>query len=400
MLPISDGFEYDYRGCDLIYGRNCIDRLGEYLANHDLDRGMIVCGSNVGANDQLMDPVKKGLGDRLVGVFDETTPGKQAETAFDVIDAANERNADLLVGVGGGSSLDIARQASVFGADDRSLSDLRTEARESGRISPESTDQRLPVIVIPTTFAGADVSTGGSIEIFSAAESPTDQPVNASGSVMPIADFADPALFETTPVSALTGSAMNGFDKGIETLYARNANPVSDATAIHGLRLLSEALPRVIGDSCTNDTEAMDRAVVGALLVQIDRKTSIIHAFGHGFARRYSVQQGDVHAVVVPHVLRYLFEEVDANRILLAEGFGIDPRDSSDDELADAIIEAVTEMRMTFDVPMRLRDLPETRREDLSVVAEFIVDDPVMARAPAELEPTVEEIEGVLREAW
>ena len=407
MLPIADAFEYEYRGCDLVYGRGCVDRLGEYLAERDLDRALVVCGSNVGANDDLMDPIEAGLGDRLVGVFDGTTPEKQAEAAFEAIDAMREADADVLVGVGGGSSLDVARQASVFAPDGRSLADLREEARD-GEVRPSrSDDERPPVVVVPTTFAGADVSSGGSIAVYSAAESPTDQPVSARGSAMPIADFADPALFETTPASVLAGSAMNGFDKGVETVYARDANPVSDATAVHGLRLLSDALPRVAGDEesagasdeTSADAEAMDRAVVGALLVQLDRKVSIVHAFGHGFARRYAVQQGAVHAVVVPHVLRYLFGEVDAGRNLLAEAFGIDS-ERSDTETADAVVEAVAGVRDSLGAPTRLRDLPETREEDLPAIAEFVADDPPMARAPAGLEATAEDIEAVLREAW
>lgn len=413
MLPIADSFEYEYRGCDLIYGRGCVDRLGKYLAERDLDRALIVCGSNVGANDDLMDPIRAGLGDRLVGVFDGTTPEKQAEAAFETIDAMREADADVLVGVGGGSSLDVARQASVFAPDGRSLADLREEARDGEVRPPDSVDEgdagdRPPVVVVPTTFAGADVSSGGSVEIFSAAESPTDQPVSVSGSAMPIADFADPALFETTPASALAGSAMNGFDKGIETVYARDANPVSDATAVHGLRLLSDALPRAVGEEESTDAAgdgpedaaAMDRAVVGALLVQLDRKVSIVHAFGHGFARRYAVQQGAVHAVVVPHVLRYLFGEVDAGRDLLAEGLGIDAAEHGDAETADAVVEAVAEFRDSLGAPTRLRDLPETRKEDLPEVAAFIADDPPMARAPAALEPSAEAIEAVLRNAW
>jgi alcohol dehydrogenase class IV len=415
MLPIADAFEYEYRGCDLIYGRGCVERLGECLAEHDLGSALLVCGSNVGANDDLMGPIREGLGDRLAGVFDGTTPDKQAESAFEVVEAMDETDANVLVGVGGGSSLDVARQASVLAADGRSLADLREEARENdGVISqPNSDDQpdpdddqldpndgQPPVIVVPTTFAGADVSSGGSVEVLSAEESPTDQPVSVRGSRMPIADFADPALFETTPQGALAGSAMNGFDKGIETPYARDANPVSDATAVHGLRLLSDALPRVTDDNNSPDSEAMDRAVVGALLVQLDRKVSIVHAFGHGFARRYPVQQGAVHAVVVPHVLRYLFSKVDASRDLLASGLGIDPTDLSDDEVADAVVEAVTELRDALDAPTRLRDLPETREEDLPAVAEFVVDDHPMERAPEGLEPTAEEIEAVLREVW
>ncbi|MFC4553183.1 iron-containing alcohol dehydrogenase family protein [Halorussus sp. GCM10023401] len=406
MLPVADDFEYEYRGCDIVYGRGCVDRLGAYLADRGLERALVVCGSNVGANDDLMEPIRDGLGDRLAGVFDGTTPDKRAESAFEVIDAMRDRDADALVGVGGGSSLDIARQASAFAADGRSLADLRTAARDGevdSLAADRDPDDRPPVVVIPTTFAGADVSAGGSIEVLPADESPTGHPVSARGSAMPVADFADPELFETTPTSALAGSAMNGFDKGIETPYARDADPVSDATAVHGLRLLTDALPRVVGDDAggteASDPEAMDRAVVGSLLVQLDRKVSVVHAFGHGFARRYDIQQGAVHAAVVPHVLRYLFSKVDASRDLLATGLGIDPEGRSD-EVAEAVVERLEEFRDALGAPARLRDLPETQREDLPAIAEFVVDDPPMARAPEGLDPTAEAIEAVLREAW
>ncbi|MCU4925669.1 iron-containing alcohol dehydrogenase family protein [Halobacteria archaeon AArc-dxtr1] len=414
MLPVPDAFEYEHRGCELVYGRGCIDGLGAVLAEHNRERALIVCGANVGANDALMNPIRDGLGERHVGTYDGTTPAKTAESAFEAIETAEHADADVLVGVGGGSSLDIARQAAAFAADDRSLADLRREAREEGTVRPPesdgsaaSDDDRPDVVVIPTTFAGADVSSGGSLEVLSANESSTGQPVTISGSAMPIADFADPALFETTPTRVLAGSAMNGLDKGIETPYARNATPVSDATAIHGLRLLSEALPRVVGsDSGAEATDPgtdpapMDRAVAGSLLVQLDRKLSVIHAFGHGFARRYDVQQGAVHAVLAPHVLRYLFSRVDASRELLAAGLGVDPGGLSEAELGEAVVDAVAELRDALGQPTRLRDLPETEREELPAVAEFIVEDYFMDNAPAGLEPTPAGIEAVLNDAW
>jgi alcohol dehydrogenase class IV len=325
MLPIADAFEHDYRGCEILYGRGRASELSAVLGDRGLDDALVVCGSNVGANDDLMGPVREGLGDRLAGVFDGTTPDKRVETAYDLLDKRAEVGADVLVAVGGGSSLDVARQATMLDVDGRDIGDLRADAAGGpdalGSLAPGS-DPAVPLVVIPTTFAGADVSTGGSLEVLPADESPTGQPMTVSGDgAMPTVDLADPALFETTPKSVLAGSAMNGFDKGIETPYARDATPVSDATAVHGLRLLSDALPRVAGDRPGSEA-AMDRAVVGALLVQLDRRISVIHAFGHGFARRYDVQQGDIHAIVAPHVLAYLFDEVDASRRAPARGPG------------------------------------------------------------------------------
>jgi len=403
MLPIADSFEHVHRGCEIRFGRGRIADLGGWLADRDLDDALIVCGSNTGANDALMDPVRDGLGDRFAGMFDGTDPDKRVETADDLLDARAEVGANVLVAVGGGASLDIARQATLLAADERDLAELRADAESGpdalGELAPGS-EPALPVVVVPTTFAGADLSAGGSLEVFAADESPTEQPVTVSGSgAWPIADVADPALFETTPPSVLAGSAMNGFNKGIETPYARDASPVSDAAAVHGLRLLSDALPHVAGDRPDSEAAA-DRAVVGALLVQLDRKISVIHAFGHGFARRYDVQQGAIHAVVAPHALAYLFDRVDASRRALAAGLGVPTDGRDDDAVAEDVVAAVAEVRDALDVPSRLRDLPETDESDLPAIAEFVAADPPMERAPADLDVTADEVLGVLRAAW
>jgi len=397
MLPVPDEFEFDYRGTDVRYGRGRVEHLGEPLAERGLHDALVVCGSNVGANDAVMDPVRRGLGDRLVGVFDETTPAKTVETVFDGVEVMREVDPDVLVGLGGGSSLDVARQMSVFAAGDRSLADLKRAAREGDVEPPAPQDPPTPVVVVPTTFAGADLSSGGSAEVFSARGSPTGQPVRTGGSLTPVAALYDPDLFETTPWRALAGSAMNGFDKGVETVYAPDATPRSDATAVRGLRFLGESLPAIADDP--GDASAFDGAVVGVVLVQLDRRVSVVHAVGHGFARRYPVQQGAVHAVAVPHVLRFVLDRVDGRRAVLAEGLGLDPT-RPDDDLAEGIVDAVTEVRDALGLPSRLGELDPVAEADLPAVAEFVVDDPAMGNAPRGLDADADDVERVLREAW
>jgi len=395
MVLLSELFQFDYFGTDIVYGRGCVQRLGDILAKRGLERVLLVCGTNVGANDDVMGPLHEGLGNFLAGTFAETTPKKRAATVFDGIDAMERTNADVLVGVGGGSSLDIARQMSVFEADGRSLSDLRTAARRGNLEPPKPGASTTPVIVIPTTFAGADLSDGGSIQVLDAGESATGQPVRTSGTVSPKVVLYDPDLFDTTPMGALTGSAMNGFNKGIETAYAPDASPITDATAVRGLSLLRESFPHL-----EDGPSAMDRAVQGMILVQFRRRGSIIHAFGHGFARQYPLQQGIVHAVMAPHVLRYVFDIVDARRTVVAEGLDVPVVGQSNEEIADGIVHAVADVRDTLQLPARLRNLDPVERTDFPSIAEFVIDDPLMPRAPTGLEPTVDELESVLEAAW
>ena len=138
MLPIPNKFEFDYFGSDIVYGRGSVAELNSYLAENDLKNALLVCGTNVSANEVLMAPVRNGAGDRLAGVFGETTPAKHAKTVYDGIAAMKETDADVLIGLGGGSSLDIARQISVFAGDGRSLEALRDEFREGELIAPEA----------------------------------------------------------------------------------------------------------------------------------------------------------------------------------------------------------------------------------------------------------------------
>ena len=391
----TNPFTFDYFDSDVVYGRGRTAELGVYLEDQVWERALVVCGSNVGANQDVMDPIRNGLGEKFAGIFDETTPKKRIETMTNGIERISETNPDVLIGVGGGSSLDVARQMDVFEAADTDLASLRSKAQDGHLSLLEPTRPIRPVIVVPTTFAGADISSGGSIEVLSPDESPTNQSIRTKGSNMPVGMFYDPDLFETTPWSAMVGSIMNGFDKGIEALYSGDPMPIRDATASHGLRLLRNALPQLPGDP-----GAMELAVSGIILVQFQRRLSIIHAVGHGFSRRYPVQQGNVHAVMAPHVLKYLFDAIDCRRELIARGFDVDPASRSPDELATVIVDRVVEFRDSHGLPTRLRELDPVERNDFPAIAEFIMNDPLIKEVPDGLNPTADEIELILEEAW
>jgi alcohol dehydrogenase len=217
---------------------------------------------------------------------------------------------------------------------------------------------------------------------------------------MPAAVVADPDLVATTPDRVLAASAMNGFDKGIETLYAATATPVTDATAMRGLSLFRDGLLAFgAGD---REEWVYDALVRGCTLVQYgisrpDAGTlSVIHAFGHGLTRTYDVQQGAAHAVVAPHVLDYLFAETDARRELLGRALNVDAADDP----SDAIVAAVADVVEALDLPTRLRDVDGPDRDEFDAVAETILADSFMANAPPGLDATAADIVGVLDAAW
>jgi len=411
----TDRFRFAYGAPVIRCGRHTVRALGAELAAGGFERALVVCGETVGSTPAVIEPVREGLGERLAGVFAETTPKKRLSTAVDGLAALEETGADVIVAVGGGSSLDTGKIIGVLAArgtaavDDGAgrasredaIADVGEEFEETGTIQVPDVGV-VPTVAVPTTLAGADISQGAGVTAAPAGGlvgSETGGGVS-NPQLMPAATVVDPSLLETTPERVLAASAMNGFDKGIETLYAENATPITDATAARGLTVFQKRL-LAFGDG-NRDPWVFDALARGAVLVQygVSRPEgttlSLIHAFGHGLTRTGNLQQGAAHAIIAPHALEFLFDQVHGRRNLLADA--LDAEDS--DDPAGAVIDAVTEVRDGLDLPGRLRDVDGPGREAFSAVAEAILADPFMANAPGGLAPTVGDIESVLEAAW
>ncbi|MFB6265004.1 MAG: iron-containing alcohol dehydrogenase family protein, partial [Bradymonadaceae bacterium] len=337
-------FRFEYDTPTIRFGDEVVADLADELADQGLDRALVVTGTSVGSNPDVMDPIAEGLGDLHVGTFDETTPDKLLSTAVDGLDAVRETDADVLVAVGGGSSLDVAKGLSTLASRTDSPEEAGSELQSSGGIDVGDADP-LPIVAVPTTLAGADMSIVAGIGA-EADSGLVDEDCGGGLSdpaLMPTAAFHDPALFATTPKEILAGSAMNGFNKGLETIYSRHATPVTDATAAKGIGLMARGL-HVLG-TAQPTTSILRPAVEGVILVQygIGRPNvttlSLIHAFGHTLRDGFDIQQGTAHAVVTPAALQYIFDEVDGRRELIAEALGVgdadDPVAAVVDEVAD-----------------------------------------------------------------
>jgi alcohol dehydrogenase len=394
-------FRFAYDPGVIRFGDGSVDTLDEELASQGIERALVCCGESVGATPAVRDPVEAGLRSRHAGTFAGTSARKTLSEAAGARAAYEDTDADAFLALGGGSALDVAKTAAVLTASGQPVSEAAASVAETGTLTIEG--ELPPLVAVPTTLAGADLSQGAGLT--ATPDSGGVAEVTGGGisdpRLMPSAVFYDPELFAHTPSGVLRASAMNGFDKAVETLYARNATAVSDATAVHALRLCRESLPE-LGDG-PDDPTILRRAVTGIMLAQYgvsrpDGSTlSLVHAFGHGLTAVSDVQQGTAHAVIVPHALRYLFANADGRRGLLAEGLGVEADDPS--TVAEGIVTSVERIRDGLGLPARLRDtpVPETA---LDRAAERTADDAFMANAPADLDATVAGLRGVLSEAW
>jgi alcohol dehydrogenase class IV len=136
-------FSFSYRPGTVAFGDGAVADLADVLGSAGVDRGLVVTGETVGASDPVMQPVREGLGERLAGVAAVTTPEKRLATAGTIVERAREADADGFVAAGGGSSLDLAKVASVLAANEPSLHDQAATLAETGTLDvPDGTSRR------------------------------------------------------------------------------------------------------------------------------------------------------------------------------------------------------------------------------------------------------------------
>ena len=368
-MESNRGFRFDYDPPVVRSGSGSVRDLGSEI--HDLghSRALVVTGRTTGDAPEVIDPVRRGLGDRLAGVFAETTPEKRLSTAVECAERVAASGADVLVAVGGGSSVDLARVASVVAGSEHPPEALGEHLAATGTLPVP--DDLVPVVVVPTTLAGAGLSMLAGVTADPASGLVTAPAGGGVGGPTLTAALAvyDPELLAATPREVLAGSAMNGFDKGVEALYASTRTPITDATASRGLRLLAEGLPAL---GTAPDADDLAPVIRGVILAGYGTSRpsgtsfSVLHAIGHALRVHADVQLGVAHAAVAPDALTWLFESVDGRRDLLADALGAADADANP---ADAVVSEVERLRDALGLPARLRAVDGVEREVLEDVA-------------------------------
>jgi alcohol dehydrogenase class IV len=343
-----------------------------------------------------MESVTEGIGEIQYTVFDNTTPEKRIETAYSGAKLMQSETIDGLVAVGGGSSINIATIMSILHRDYPSIQNAKQSLRQTGTLTvDERPRKRIPRINVPTTFAGAELSSAAGVTVPDG--SSRKGILVSADNLIPSAVFYDPELFETTPKPALYNSVMNCMNKGIEGLYSRNANPITEALSFLGLRYFYRGISAIEDEA---NGSAMEQCVLGDILLNYGgtiKLSSIIHAFGHAIRRHGQISQGVAHAIVTPAVLRFLFERHHAQRNAIADAIAPDRTDGS----ANAVVETIEDLCRYLSLPSRLRDVGGITRSDIPVVARLVEADTIMLNnGPDGFSLSLEDAITILERAW
>lgn len=288
---MSLSFNYQGSPAQIVFGAGASKRVGEWIEKIGASRALILTTPHQKADGEAM---AQSLGKLAVGTYDNATMHTPVDVTEQAVARAKELKADCVVALGGGSTTGLGKAIAL------------------------NTD--LPQIVVPTTYAGSEVT-----PILGQTEN-CEKTTLRSPKVLPEVVIYDPELTLGLPVGMSVTSGLNAIAHAAEALYAPDGNPITSLMAAEGMRALKDALPVII--TTPKDPEARAKALYGAWLcgtVLGQVAMSLHHKICHTLGGSFDTPHAETHAVMLPHTIGFNAGAAAAELAPVSEIFGGTP---------------------------------------------------------------------------
>ena len=327
---MQDKFELHVNPARIVFGDGYLSRAAEMVRDLGCSRALVL---STPQQKQQAEELSKAIGDLSAGVYANATMHIPIEVTEDALKTLKSSRADCTIAIGGGSTTGLGKALAY-----------RTD---------------MPQIVIPTTYAGSEVT-----PILGQTQGGVKTTVS-DPKILPEIVIYDPQLTYSLPASMTVTSAFNGLAHAAEALYAQNRNPISTLMAVEGVRALIEALPAITSDP--QSREGRRDALYGAWLcgtVLASVGMALHHKLCHTLGGTFDLPHADTHAVVLPHAIA--FNEVAVPDLLRPIANALE---------ADEAGSALHEYAKSISAPTALKDIgmPE---DGIERAAELAVNKP------------------------
>ena len=369
------------------FGAGTVKKVGELAKAEGAKKALIITDSFIAQSDirEKIEGSLKAAG-LAVEVFDGVTPNPTTACVDAGSDIAAHSDADILIAVGGGSSMDTAKGVSLGARNpQRGIGlDYQTEFENPG----------LPIIAIPTTAGtGSEVNAFGVI---------TDEATHVRfyvghSSALAKAAILDPELTLGLPPKATAATGMDAMIHAVESYLSIRNNPYSDGIALQTMEMVIKNLPKAFKEP--SDLEARSNMLLASHIVGVGFSHTglgLVHGIGHSLGGHFNVPHGVALCTVLEQVLRFNLSASQARMAKVAGALGVAETGKSDAENAESAIQALVELAREVGLDTKLSDHGITEA-DLPLLAKTAVEDAVTLNNP--IKPTEQDVLGILRSA-
>lgn len=249
----------------------------------------------IGAIDSIIKPIAGAI--FACDIYTDIIPEPLLETGQKLVDFARAGDYNLVIGIGGGSALDLAKLAAVFTAND---GDVKDYLNLSG--SKKLQQKGIPTILIPTTSGtGAEVT-----NISVLALEHTKDVISHDYLIADVA-IVDAQLTVSVPPKVTAATGADALTHAIEAYISVNANAYSDGLALQAVKLISGSLRAAVANG--SDQQARTDMAYGSYLAGLaffNAGVGAIHALAYPLGGQFHIAHGDSNAVLIPYVMSYI----------------------------------------------------------------------------------------------
>lgn len=362
---------------DTSIGWGASDQLPAEIKKYKAGKILIVADPGllqIGLVDKVILPLKQeGLSYVL---YTDIIPEPLLKTGEQLVDFARKGDYTVVIGIGGGSALDMSKLAAVFIENEGSLKDYLNLTG-----SKKIENKGIPKILIPTTSGtGTEVT---NISVL-ALEHSKDTIIHKH--LMADTAIVDPALTMTMPPRVTAATGADALTHAIESIISVNANPYSDALALQAIQLIGKSLEKAVANG--EDKEARTTMCYGSYLAGLaffNAGVGAIHALAYPLGGQFHLAHGESNAVLIPYVMNYIRNSCSEQMGVICKALGEDTRKLNAEEASMKCVEKLAQITKAIGIPETLAgfDIPASAAPSLA--ADGIKQKRLLARCPMTL---------------
>lgn len=342
------------------FGNGLIRKIGEYVKELNGTKIMILTDNGIRASG-ILEKVTNVLDLKEIDyvVFDNIKPNPRDHDCMEAYLLAQREQVDLLIGLGGGSSMDTAKAVGVLLTHGGEIKDWYGLNVLNKAITP--------LICIPTTSG-----TGSEITFFSVI---TDTSTNLKMNILdyrvaPKIALLDPELTITLPSSITASTGMDALTHAIEAYTCNLAEPITDALALYSIDLIKNNLIKAVKEG--ENIEARRNMLVGSLIAGIafgNSDVGGVHCMAEALGGLYDTPHGVANSMLLPYVFEYNIPSNVEKHATVATLLGVDTDGKTKEEIARDGVGKLKELALEVGIP-KMKDLDNIKVEDFDYLAE------------------------------
>ena len=280
-----------------------------------------------------------------IDIWDKVEPEPTMPIANNLTESTRKKDYDLIIGIGGGSSLDMAKVAAMMKTNPGGLGDYLGGVPIVRR--------GVPLIAIPTTSGTGSEATATLVVTHNEMKTGLTHP-----NLMPDIAVVDPALTKSLPQRVTANTGLDALSHAIEAYMSIKNNSFADAVALQSIRLIANNLRLAYsqGDNLEARINMSMASMLGGLSIA-NSSTCGGHAIAYGFAVMKQLPHGFSCALALPFIMEYNLLAIPGRIANIANMLGEDTTGLNDKQAAYKAVNAVAELNQDLGVPLSLKEL-------------------------------------------